>query len=95
VLTLNHNHPHSEHPYNMSVPPPPNAPVEAAYPDLDDEPARVLWAAEELAILDDHLEEFRAKNKAERLELLNTKVVPAMKKVYKGKEWSLRKRVRF
>jgi hypothetical protein len=78
----------------MSLPPPPNPPVEAAYPDLDDEPDRVQWADEELTILEEHLEEFRGKNKAERLELLNTKVVPAMKKIYKGKEWSLRKRVR-
>jgi len=83
----------------MSVPPP-AAPATPAGPtaapadsDSDDEPSRVEWAQEELAILEAHLDEFRGKTRNERGELLNTTVVPEMKKVYKGKDWKLRKQV--
>ena len=86
----------------MSIPPPagPASPTGPAGPtavpedhDSDDEPSRVEWAQEELAILETHLDEFRGKSKNERYELLNTTVVPKMKKVYKGKDWKLRKQV--
>lgn len=80
----------------MSVPPPspPSGPTAiAADPESDDEPNCVEWAQEEFAILQEHLEEFRGKSKAARGELLNNKVVPKMKKVYKGNDWKQRKRV--
>ena len=64
-----------------------------AEPDSDDEPARLEWQREELEILEKHLEAFKGKNKTERAELLNRKVLRELKLIYKGADWSLRKRV--
>jgi len=79
----------------MSVPPlPPNAPTAlGAESDGDDKPIRVEWAAAELEVLEKHLETFRTKSKDGRVKVLNDIVLPELKKVYVGTEWSLRKRV--
>ena len=83
-------------PLNPSAVPPVPSDIPTALPaepDSDDEPARLEWQREELEILEKHLETFRGKNKTERTEFLNLKVVPEVKLIYKGTDWSLRKRV--
>lgn len=74
-------------------PPPDTRPAVAAESD-EDEPVRIEWAEAELEVLEKHLETFRKKSKDERGKLLNDIVLPELKQVYVGSEWSLRKRVR-